>query len=419
MRLSGFRLERQDGRVRASADMVWEDCERDAATLYFEVPEARGEGMTANPHAFLLASAVPALRFGERRVAVDGPVCPVLLDGLGAGLATMAAWNPRAALKPPVIEAAERRSWLQRPPIERAGTFFSGGIDSYATLRLNMLAYPDEHPYRVREGVLAFGLEQDDPLKFEHVASALGNAARDLDLAFTTVATNAYLLYRDEDARDGFRFWYLMFEGSALAAIAHSLSHRFSSMSISGTISPRTMVPFGSHPMLDHGYSSSDLRIHHAGGGLTRLQKTALVASWGVASKGIRVCNQYRRYDASSLNCGECSKCLMTKLAFVALGREDALAAFTSDEVSARLVRRRVRLEDVHDLDVYSELVEPLAQRGLEDVALVLDRMVKLYRWLGPDVGARRIPERLARRAIRVLGLGAGVHRKSELPSRA
>lgn len=400
--------------------MVWEDCGREAATLFFEVDEERGEGMIANPHAFLLAAAVPALRFGERRISVDAPVCPVFLEGLGSALSIIASWHYRGQGRRPVIEVASRRSELVRGPVVRAGSFFSGGIDSYATVRLNMLAYPEGHPYRIREGVLAFGLEQDDPRKFEHVSSVLRDAAAELRLALTTVSTNIYLLYREEDARDRFQFWYLVFEGSALAAIAHSLAHRFSSMSISGTVSPHMLVPFGSHPMLDPSFSSSDLRIHHAGAGLTRLEKTALIAEWGgVAPPHLRVCNQYRRYEASALNCGECGKCLMTKLAFVALGHEDALDAFVSKELSVALLRRRVRLEDVHDLDVYSELVAPLAARGYGDVARWLARMVKMYRWFGPDMGWRRLPERVAHRARRWFGAKQPATSRAKLSTRA
>lgn len=74
MRLSGSRVELNAGRVRASADMVWEDCGRDTAPLYFEADEDRGEDMVANPHVFLLTAAVPALRVGERSL---GPrKCP-------------------------------------------------------------------------------------------------------------------------------------------------------------------------------------------------------------------------------------------------------------------------------------------------------------------------------------------------------
>ena len=402
MRLSGFRVERNAGRVRASADMVWEDCERDPATLYFEVDEDRGEDMVANPHAFLLAAAVPALRFGERRIALAAPACPVLLEGLGAALAIINEWNYGEKHAPPVIEVAERVSELLPRRVERAGTFFSGGIDSYATLRLNELAYPANHPYRIREGVLAFGLEQDDPSKFGFVESSLRRAAADHGIELTTVATNAYLLYRDEDARDGFRFWRNVFEGSALAAIAHSLVHRFSAMSISGTMSSRILVPSGSHMMLVHSYSSSDLRIHHAGGELTRLQKVAVVVAGDVATSHIRVCNDFRRYSSSSLNCGECPKCIKTKLEFIALDREDLLAAFSLQEVSASLIRKKVRFMWRYDLECYSQLVKPLAARGHRDIARVLDRMVAMFRLFGPDVGARQIPERLVRRLRRV-----------------
>jgi hypothetical protein len=413
MRVSGFRVERQNRRVRAVADVVWEDCEREQTALYFEVDEHHAGGMTANPDAFLLAVVVPALRFAEQRIAVDGHVCPVLLEGLETALPIIASWHYPARETPPRIEVADKRPDFGPHGARQAGVFFSGGIDSYATIHLNARTYPRDHPYRFREGVLVYGLEQDDPSRFEHVASALGRAADEFGLSLTTVATNIYQGYRQQDGRDGYKFWYTQFEGSALAAIAHSLGHRLASLSISSTLSPRaailsphTLEPSGSQLMLDHCYASGGMRIHHAGAGLTRLQKTALVVELGVAPRHLRVCNQYRHYTASALNCGQCSKCLMTKLALVSLGREDLLAAFVTGEVTAALVRRRVRFKDAHDLDVYSELVAPLAARGYADVARALRREAALYRLLGPHKGLRQLPERVLRRATRLFARG-------------
>lgn len=410
MRLSGFRVEREGKRVRAMADMAWEDADRENAALYFEVDEQHADGMVANPNAFLLAVVVPALRFGERRIAVDGHVCPVLLEGLGTAISMLTAWHYPARTWVPTIEVAGRRPDLLRREAKHAGVFFSGGIDSYASVRCNMLTYPEDHPYRHRESVLVFGLEQTDPMRFADVASTLARAADALSMAFVTLATNIYTLYREEDSRAGFEFWYLMYEGSALAAIAHSLTHRLTSVSISSTLSPhasihspRTLERSGSHLMLDHCYSSSDMRFHHAGAGLTRLQKTALIAEWGVEPHLLRVCNQFRHYRASAFNCGKCSKCLMTKLAFAALGKDDMLAAFVDPEITAALVSERVHFKDAHDLDVYSELVAPLAERGYTEVAKVLRRQVMLYRLLGPHKGIRLLPERARRGTRRLL----------------
>lgn len=409
MRLSGFRVEREGECVRAMADMSWEDADREDAALFFEVGERHAEGMVANPHAFLLAVVVPALRFGERRIAVDGPVCPVLLEGLGTAISLLTAWHFPTRTWVPTIEVSGRRPALLQRGDERAGVFFSGGIDSYASVRANMLAYPEDHPYRHREGVLVFGLEQTDPMRFADVASTLGRAAEALSMTFVTLATNIYSLYREDDERAGFAFWYLMYEGTALAAIAHSLTHRLTSMSISSTLSPhasigspRTLERSGSHLMLDHCYSSGDMRFHHAGAGLSRLQKTALVAELAVAPGHLRVCNQFRQYQAGALNCGKCSKCLMTKLAFAALGEDHMLDAFVAPEITGALVSERVHFKDAHDLDVYSELVAPLAERGYTDVAKVLRRQVMLYRLLGPHKGIRMLPAR-ARRGTRRL----------------
>lgn len=403
MRISDFALRKVKDRIRTSARVVWEDSERGESEIFFETEDGGPGAPACNPHAFLLACAAPALRYGEQRVYLDAEVCPVLKDGLVTAMSILHDWYYRGRRAPLIIEAKAVLPGLRAPAEDRAAAFFSGGIDAYATLRLNRLSFPLVHPHSIKDGILVFGLEQDDPEKFEHVKEHLTGAAEACGVSLIPVYTNIYLVYRSEDARNRFHFWEFEFEGSALAAIAHSLSWHLSIVSVSSTLSSRTLTPYGSHPLLDPHYSSSDMTISHRGVALSRLDKTRLVAEWGAPLPYLRVCNQYAKYEQGALNCGECEKCIRTKLAFLVLDKLHEVTVFSNADITADLVERRVRVTTDYKHACYEELLAPLSGRGHTRIARVLTRKLAEYRGNGatrPSAMAgihRRVLHRLSR----------------------
>ena len=62
--------------------MIWEDSARAACDVYFETESQFADALSAEPDAFLAACLTPALWAGERRVLVEGEVCPELLENL-------------------------------------------------------------------------------------------------------------------------------------------------------------------------------------------------------------------------------------------------------------------------------------------------------------------------------------------------
>jgi hypothetical protein len=265
----------------------------------------------------------------------------------------------------------------ERKP-ERAGLFFSGGIDSFAALRSNRLHFSPDHPRWIRDGLLVFGLEQDDPELFKHVLGSLSKVADEAGITFIPVYTNLYLNYRQEDAADHFHFWQFEFGGAALAAVAHAFARRFTNVSIASTW--YSAEPWGSHPLLDPNFSSRDLRILHAGTEFTRLDKVRLVAGWDLALQNMRVCNMYTKYRDGALNCGQCEKCARTMLELVALGALGRTRAFPEQDISPDSVMRYVNIKPyarVFKNPIYEELLEPLSAIGRHDLVRVLE--AKLY----------------------------------------
>jgi hypothetical protein len=387
MRIEDLRREKNGTRPRVAAHVIWEDCPRPPHEVYFETDEEFAGSLSCDPHAFLIASLIPALHYGEKRVRVDAEVCPELKHGLITAMTWLRHWYYGPERELVRIEAGTASRLPRRDVPPRAGLFFSGGIDSLSTLRVNRLDFPDQHPGALKDGLLAYGLEMDSPAAYEHVKRSLSELASYAGLTLVPVYTNLYLHYRDEDSRRSFGFWEEKFEGAALAAIAHAFSRRLSSASISSTLDIPNLGPLGAHPVLDPSYSSHDLRIRHEGAALSRLDKTKLLADWDFALKRMRVCNQFARYSEQSLNCGECEKCIRTMLALVALGKLGEATSFSRRDVSAELVMEKVHLTRGRKWlrrSSYQELLMPLARVGRDDLVRAIEHKLserRAVRW--------------------------------------
>jgi hypothetical protein len=375
MRIEGLRSEREGNKARVAATVCWEDCDRATQEVYFEVDEAFADGLSCNPHAFLVGCIIPAIHYGEERVFVDAEICPELRDGLVTAMNWLRHWFYGPDRELVRIEAGTKSGFPTPRTPERAGVFFSGGIDSFATLRANRLNYPLGHPDSIKDGLIVFGLELDDHQAFEHVLNSFSAIAQDLGIMLIPVYTNLYLNYRQEDAASHFRFWQNEFQGAALAAVAHAFARRLSVVSIASSHDLFHLRPYGTHPILDPNYGSSDLRIRHEGIALSRFDKTKLVADWDVALQHLRVCNHFERYQSGWLNCGRCEKCVRTMLALLALGVLGQTRAFPIDDVSADLVRSKVRV--MYDMVYfYRDLIAPLAEKGRPDLVHAVEHVI-------------------------------------------
>ena len=383
MKIENLRSERNGDRARVAATVTWEDCDRPAHDVFFEVDEQFSESLSCDPHAFLIGCAIPALHYGEERVFIDGEICPELRNGLLTAVMWLCNWFYERGRRPVRIEAGLLSDVSHRSP-ERTGSFFSGGIDSLATLLTNRRDYPLGHPGLIKDGLLVYGLEQDDPEIFKYVLDSMKRAADELKITLIPVYTNVYLNYRQEDAGNKFKFWTYEFQAAALSAVAHALSRRFTVVSIPATESlPERalcpdrmhMIPYGTHPVLDPNYSSSNLRIRHDGIVLSRLDKTRIVAASEAALQNLRVCNNYKRYDPGLLNCGRCEKCLRTMLTLKILGVFDKTGVF-----QARDLHKALSLQKKLDPYYYMELLPLLRNKGFGDLAKIIKRKIALYR---------------------------------------
>ena len=319
------------------------------------------------------------MRYGEKRIRIDAPICPELKDGLITAMNYLIHWHGGDRRVIPIEAPLQSEPLFPHKPM-RAGCFFSGGIDALAMLRDNHCNFPSEHPRYIQDGILVYGLlkgeDEFDP-SFQKVINAISMMAKDAGINLIQVNTNTNAHLKDLDS--DYNFWKFEYQGSCLAAIANAFAPRLSTVSIASTYDIPHLGPWGSHPLLDSLYSSTDLQIRHENAALSRLEKTKLVGEWDVALKHLRVCNKKESYSQGNYNCGKCEKCVRTMTALLALGLLDETSTFKEKDVSKKLLLETCNLTDSYEESCYQELIEPLKQIGRDDLVSGIKQVINRY----------------------------------------
>ena len=374
MKIENLKSETNGNLARVAATVLWENSDRPTQEIYFETTKAFAQDLSCNPHAFLVACIMPAMRHGEERVFIDAEICPELRNGLITAMSWIRYWY--GADRKLVEIEAKTKSHLPTPRTqERAGFFFSGGIDSLTTLRTNRLDFPLEHPGSFKDGLLIYGIERgEEPEFFKQVVSSMSEIAQDADIRLIPAYTN--IRHLDEDSA----FWGKEFQGAVLSAVAHAFSQRFTTVTIPSSFDIFNLYPYGSHPLLDPNYSSSDLRIRHDSILLSRFAKTKLVADWDVALQNLRVCNRKELIKPGALNCGKCEKCIRTMTGLLALGMLDKTRTFPDVDVSEELFLAEACIKNFPYAEYYyRELIAPLAAKKRHDLVRGIERLIARY----------------------------------------
>ena len=351
--------------------MVWEDAQKPPLTLFVETDPRFHEAFWPDPNAFLTVCLLPAWRDRERRIQVGGTLCPVLCRNMRAVISIMGRWWAELGT-PPSIEPA-RGLKAGRPSSGRSVSLLSCGIDSLATLRWNKLHLPPDHPSSI-EAVMFLEFHKEPSQSadefYTRVARRLPVASRvadDAGVDVVPVVSNIWWL-----VNDGY-FFESHWNGAVLSGSAAFFSKRFHRAYIASGYHAAHLHPCGSHPLIDPLYNSAHFHIEHDNVGMTRLEKTALVADWDVGLQNMRVCQS----DVSGgTNCGLCEKCIRSMTTLIALGKLKECRAFPVSDVSVdtlTLVDREYgMIKAEYDAAWYRELIAPLIKVGRGDLAAVI-----------------------------------------------
>jgi len=401
MKITDLRLSRSGDTARAAARILWEDAPRPPFDLWFETSGAAVEDFDAAPEAFFLASVLPAMKNRERRVFVEGTLCPRLADGVAAAIALLRGWYgpPRG---PVAIEPSKGfRPVAPRRP-DRAAFFLTGGVDSLHLLQTNRRHYPPEHPAYFRDAVSVFGhlcAEGDESPWYERAGPNLARIAARSGLGLVSVRTNVWRLEPD------LPFVAEESLSASLLSSVHLLRRRWTRVAIATGRSAGEEVVRGTHPMLDPLYGSGAVDVHHDPSPFSRFERLAALSATPGGVEDLVVCLAYP--DPPDLNCGQCEKCLRTMTQLVALGKLP----------EARHFRSEVRPEDIGAISIkpveapyWTEILPALEARGRGDLVTAirerLSQTRRFERWT-LDEGWKGRLRRLDRRFLggRVLGL--------------
>ncbi len=371
MKLVDFRLDREKDEIISSVNVIFEDCALPEKRVFFKTSAAFADGFDVSCDAFLVGCLLPALHLGERRIFVEGAVCPFLKEGIAAAMALLSHWT-HGKYRPVPVEAGTARV-VFTPQASRAGMVMSGGMDSLAALRLNRLNFPKAHPAYVKDSFFLHGFDIGGVKArgakyhvFNRAIEAITKITDDAGTTLVPVYTNIRHLCDERE------LWLDSFFGAVLAAMAHSFANRINLLYIGSSYDIANLHPCGSHPLLDPEYSSYGVRIRHRDYELSRLEKIQIVSQWDAAFQNFRVC---LANVPDKLNCGQCEKCIRTMTELTALGLLEKTRAFEADEV---------RPEDIAQFDItirvrppfYRPLIPLLRKRGREDLARTIEDLL-------------------------------------------
>lgn len=356
----------------AHAEVQFEDNEQGKKNVFIKTFSDTAQGFDANSNAFLVGCLVPALYYGEKRIIIEGAVCPMLKEGLNVAMGLLNHWYGDR-FNPLRIEADTRSVEPSVGPV-RAGLVMSGGMDSLAALRLNQLRYSIDHPARIKECFFLHGFDIGGVVErgmkyhvYERGVGAISNVLQGTGVNLVQVFTNIRHLC-DERA-----LWLDAFYASVLAAMAHAFEGRINMLSIGSSNEIAHLHPCASHPLLDPQYSSYGVRILHRDLEISRMEKIKVVSQWEPAFQNFRVCLANVPND---LNCGKCEKCVRTMIELEALGLLHKTKAFEADEVLPEDIAPfdiRIRLRPPY----YIPLVPLLREKGRGDLADIIEKKLE------------------------------------------
>lgn len=258
----------------------------------------RGGNQVPSADAALAAALMPAMRDGGV-LEIGDPISPRLLRTQREFQAVQMAWSldwPYGSMPLREVEVrAPARSAPARRPSGRVAAFFSGGVDSWATVLDN----PDVTDLVFVRGFDLLPEAAHQAALADEVEARLRAAAKAVGRPLHVVETNLRQL------SDPLLPWEAYF-GCADVAAAHFLAPSFDRVLISTDSDYEVQERFGIAWMVSQAWSTEELEIVETCGRFSRAQRLERIVSNPVVRSSLRVCWENR---GGAYNCGRCSKC--------------------------------------------------------------------------------------------------------------
>jgi len=381
MRVDDLRQETNGEWIVVSARMTWEDRDRPDQRIEFKIGKSLADDVECHANAFLVATATAAAHYGERRLAIDGKICPVLEEGVRVVQTQVKVWFKRNPILPR-IEPSQGYEARRACTPRRAALLYSGGIDALATLRRNRLIYPASHPSSIRDCLHLFGMHPVDFLGERPCPKRLALWERNLptmrkitgvaDVELHLMQTNQHGLF------DDMAFQAYQYHSATLLGLPHLLTRRLSEVSVASSDYLGDFKTWGSHPLLDPHYSSANLTVHHDGTRLTRLEKVRLLADWPEVLPLLNVCSSFTAPEVG-MNCGRCEKCMRTMLELLICGKLEDCPTFPERTIDPKLLSQ-VRVRSLSAKAYMKQCIGPLRAMGRNDLANIVEAILAEFR---------------------------------------
>lgn len=341
----------------------------EAQNIWFEVPRAYSDFVSERGELWAVLLTPCAMVLGED-LQLELPVDPLLLENLNGVQKIWAGWY--SWVSPITINAKAVTD--DRPPRRASGVCFSGGIDSYYSLvRLGKtLGRASEAPCYLLT-LWGFDIPLTKDREFEGVKELGYECAERFDSSLIPIATNLREL-------PGYQWQFdVMSHSAALASVGHLLSNQIRNVVVGSTHDFKRLIPWGSHPLVDHLFSSAETSIVHDGATVDRVEKTRVISEVPDALAELRVCNRKRSRE----NCSECSKCLRTMVSIDLFRRTQGATSFDWSGYSLDRVARTY-LSDANEICFAREILDAARSSGRADIEQAIQRSLLRSRILKP-----------------------------------
>ena len=341
------------------------DLRREPGELSFEAHLAGSEPqriwfrseteVTPSADAALAACLLPAMRHGGS-LEIEAPISPRLLRQQREYQAIQRVWSFDWTSGEEPLEdhevVAPTRDQSPPSPTCWVATFFSGGVDSFATI----LANPEITDLIFIRGVdILPRLAHQDGLA-EEVEARLHAAAGELGKTLHVVETNI------RDLSDPLVRWECYFS-CPLLAVSHFFAPLFDRVLITGDADHEAQPLMGTAMLIDHLWSSEGLAVEDFGGRLSRHQRVGMIAADPVVRRTLRTC--WENPDGA-YNCGRCRKCTQTMLSLELYGALQEVETFPPDIDLDRLAG--FTLDQAISLVIWEDLLDTIREQGRADL---------------------------------------------------
>jgi hypothetical protein len=332
--------------------------------LHFTVHGAVPEWLPVAGDAFLAALLMPAMALGEELV-IEAPVSSRLRRSARTVMEVYTAWwGDRYRVVP-------LRCAAQAPPVNHAGPgavglYFTGGVDSFYSLFKDVELSIDAGHEPVTH-LLYANFERHHGRGYDRLLYRLRRAAEETDRQLVLIDTNVRSL------TDRATYWP-DYHGAALASAALALQGLLGRCLIAASDRYQHLPPLGSHPILDHLWSTDRLEIVHDGAEATRTDKVVRhIARSPLALETLSVC--WRSEPAH--NCGICEKCLRTMVALEMAGTLDRCTTLPRTLDIQAL--RDVPMWGEPERDAMRSVAADAAGRGRHDIVEAIEDGLRRY----------------------------------------